>query len=107
MTTFKKGSILFRQDDPSDHVVRVCTGEIEVLREVGPTSILLGHVREGEWLGEMGVIEHRNRSATARAAADSVVEIMTAQQFLDRVSTDPALARTLILRLSIDIASQH
>jgi CRP-like cAMP-binding protein len=81
--------------------MRVCSGEIEVLREVGSTSILLGHVREGEWLGEMGVIEHRARSATARAGADSAVEIMAAQQFLDRVSSDPALARALIMRLSI------
>src|SRR6202023_3927317 len=43
-------------------------GEIEVLRETGTASVLLGHVRGGEWLGEMGVIEGRSRSATARAA---------------------------------------
>jgi len=98
---FKKGDVLFRQGDPSDNVLRVRTGEIEVLREVGSAFVLLGHAREGEWLGEMGVIEHRSRSATARATADSSVEIMTAQEFLERVSTDPALARALILRLSI------
>lgn len=98
---FKKGDILFRQGDPSDHVLRVCSGEIEVLREVGAAAVLLGQVGEGEWLGEMGVIENLSRSATARAATDGAVEIMTAQQFLSRVSSDPALARDLILRLSI------
>lgn len=101
MTTqsrFKKGDVLFRQGDASDRVLRVSTGEIEVLREVGAAFILLGLVREGEWLGEMGVIENRSRSATARAAADGAVEVLTAQQFLDRVSSDPALARDLILR---------
>jgi CRP-like cAMP-binding protein len=81
--------------------LRVCTGEIEVLREVGPNSIVLGHVREGEWLGEMGVIENRTRSATACAATDSTVESMSAQAFLDRVSADPGLAHALIMRLSI------
>jgi CRP/FNR family transcriptional regulator, cyclic AMP receptor protein len=64
-------------------------------------SILLGHVREGEWLGEMAVIENRSHSATARAAEDGAVEVLTAQQFLDQVSSDPALARDLILRLSV------
>jgi CRP/FNR family transcriptional regulator, cyclic AMP receptor protein len=98
---FKKGDVLFHQGHASDRVLRVRHGEIEVLREVGATSLLLGHVRDGEWLGEMGVIEHRNRSATARAATDSTVEVLTAQQFLDRVSSDPTLARDLILRLSI------
>ena len=82
-------------------MLRVRSGEIEVLREVGATSVLLGHVRDGEWLGEMGVIEGRSRSATARATADGEVEVLTARQFLERVSSDPALARNLILRLSI------
>ena len=64
-------------------------------------EVLLGHVRGGEWLGEMGVIEGRSRSATARADADGEVEVLTARQFLEQVSSDPALARDLILRLSI------
>jgi CRP-like cAMP-binding protein len=99
--TIKKGDVLFRQGDASDRVLRVWTGEIEILREVGVNSVALGHVRGGEWLGEMGVIENRRRSATARATADGEVEILTAQQFLERVSSDPALARDLILRLSV------
>lgn len=101
LSQFKKGDLLFRQGDASDCVLRVRSGEIEVLREVGAASVLLGHVRDGEWLGEMGVIEGRSRSATARAAADGEVEVLTARQFLERVSSDPALARDLILRLSI------
>ena len=104
MTTvraFKKGDVLFRQGDACDYVLRVRAGEIEILREVGGTSIVLGHVRDGEWLGEMGVIENRSHSATAIAATDGEVEALTARQFLERVSSEPALARELILRLSI------
>lgn len=99
--TIKKGDVLFRQGEVSDRVLRVWTAEIEVLREVGVNSVVLGHVRGGEWLGEMGVIENRRRSATARASADGEVEILSAQQFLERVSSDPVLARDLILRLSV------
>ena len=96
LSQFKKGDFLFRQGDASDRVLRVRSGEIEVLREVGTTSVLLGHVREGEWLGEMGVIEGRSRSATARAVTDGEAEVLTERQFLERVSSDPALARDLI-----------
>ncbi|HUB63735.1 MAG TPA: cyclic nucleotide-binding domain-containing protein [Methylocella sp.] len=108
MTTlhpFKKGDLLFQQGDMSDHVLRVRSGVIEVLREIGASSFLLGHVRGGEWLGEMGVIEGRCRSATARAAVDGEIEVLTAQQFLERVSSDPGLAQELILRLSIRLRS--
>jgi CRP/FNR family cyclic AMP-dependent transcriptional regulator len=106
MTTliqYKEGDFMFRQGDASDRVLRVRSGEIEILREVGATTVLLGHVRDDEWLGEMGVIEGRSRSATARAVTDGEVEVevLTARQFLERVSSDPALARDLILRLSV------
>jgi CRP/FNR family cyclic AMP-dependent transcriptional regulator len=91
LTQFKKGDFLFRQGEASVRVFWLRSGEIEVLREVGSSSVLLGHVRPGEWLGEMGVIESRNRSATARASAEGEVEVLNAQQFLDRVSSEPAL----------------
>ena len=96
LSQYKEGDFLFRQGDASDRVLRVRSGEIEILREVGATSVVLGHVRDGEWLGEMGVIEGRSRSATARAVTDGEVEVLTARQFLERVSSDPALARDLI-----------
>ena len=98
---FRKGDVLFRQGDASDRVLRIVSGEIEIVRDVGAMPFLLGHAREGEWLGEMGVIENRPRSATARATGDGAVESMTAAQFLDRVSREPALAHELILRLSL------
>ena len=101
LSNFKKGDVLFRQGDDSDHVLRVRSGELEVIRENDRASFTLGHVREDEWLGEMGVIEGLPRSATVLATADGTVEILSAQEFLDRVSHDPALARELILRLSI------
>ena len=104
MTTpnvFKKGDFLFRQGDASDRVFHVRHGAIEILKEVGTSLIMLGQVSDGEWLGEMAVIENRDHSATARAAMDSEVEVLTAQQFLEKVSHDPTMARDLILRLSI------
>jgi CRP-like cAMP-binding protein len=98
---FRKGDTLFHQGEVSDCALRLNSGELEILREVDGASILLGRVGAGEWVGEMGVIENRPRSATARATADGEAETLTAVQFLDRVSRDPALARELILRLSI------
>jgi CRP/FNR family transcriptional regulator, cyclic AMP receptor protein len=100
LSTFKKGDVLFRRGDPCLNVLRVRSGEVEVVREINDDTVVLGHVREGEWLGEMAVFENRSHSATARAATDVGAEILTAHQFLDRVSGDSTLARELILRLS-------
>jgi hypothetical protein len=63
-------------------------------------TVLLGHARAGEWLGEMAAIEARNHSATARAVTDGAVEMLTTHQFLDLITRDPQMARGVILRLS-------
>jgi len=96
----KQGDILFRQGDESDRVLWVSSGEIEVLQDVGAERVVIGHARAGEWLGEMGVIENRPRSATACAASDGEIQALTAREFLDRVSKDARLARGVLLRLS-------
>lgn len=97
---FQPGDILFRQGDPSDHVVLVRSGQADVLREVGEDRILLGTAKEGEFLGEMGVLDERPRSATVRAASVLEVELISRQGFLARVSSDPQLAQKLLVRMS-------
>jgi CRP-like cAMP-binding protein len=97
---FEPGDILFRQGDPSDHVVLVRSGQAEVLREVGDDRILLGMAKEGEFLGEMGVLDERPRSATVRAVSALEVELIGRRSFLERVSGDAQLAHRLLLRMS-------
>jgi hypothetical protein len=48
----------------------------------------------------MGVVENRPRSATARAASEVEVEILTPTEFLDQIAGSPQAARELIQRLS-------
>ena len=74
LTEFRSGDILFREGDASDRVLRLVSGVVEIQREVGGQPIILGHVGEGEFIGEMGAIENRPHLATARAETDGVVE---------------------------------
>jgi CRP/FNR family transcriptional regulator, cyclic AMP receptor protein len=97
---FDPDAILFRQGDPSDEVILILSGSAEVLRESGDDAIVLGTVRAGEFVGEMGVLEGRVRSATVRAAERVEAEMIERQAFLERVSAEPELARKLLLRMS-------
>ena len=97
---FEVGETLFRQGDPSDVAIQILSGSVDVLREVGDDAIVLGTVRAGEFVGEMGVLEGRTRSATVRAAGRVEAELIERQAFLDRVSDEPELARKLLLRMS-------
>src|SRR5262249_1517511 len=74
-------------------------GSVHILRELDGEPILLGSVGAGQFMGEMGVVENRPRSATARAASDVEVEILTPTEFFDQIASSPQAARDLIQRL--------
>jgi CRP/FNR family transcriptional regulator, cyclic AMP receptor protein len=61
------------------------SGAVDILRELDGDPILLGTVGAGQFIGEMGVVENRPRSATARAASEVEVEILTPTEFLGSV----------------------
>ena len=49
---FNQGDVLLRQGDPSDCVFRINSGSVEILREVGDITIVLGSVFAGQFVGE-------------------------------------------------------
>src|SRR6266851_6399350 len=99
-TQFAEGHFIFREGDPADSVFRLLSGAVDILRELDGDPILLGTVRAGQFIGEMGVVENRPRSATARAASDVEVEILAPTEFFDQIAGSPRAARELIQRLS-------
>ena len=97
---FAEGQVLFREGNPANSVFRILSGTVDVLRELDGEPILLGRVGAGQFIGEMGVVENRPRSATARAACEVELEILTPGEFLDEIARSPSAARELIQRLS-------
>jgi len=97
---FAEGQVLFREREPADRVFRLLRGAVDIFRELDGDPILLGRVGVGQFIGEMGVVENRPRSATARAASEVEVEILTPTEFLDQIARSPQAARELIQRLS-------
>jgi CRP/FNR family cyclic AMP-dependent transcriptional regulator len=92
--------ILFRQGDRSDFAILILSGSADVLRHAGDDTIVLGTVQAGEFVGEMGLLEGRPRSATVRAASRVEAELIERQSFLERVSYEPELAHKLLVRMS-------
>jgi CRP/FNR family transcriptional regulator, cyclic AMP receptor protein len=97
---FAEGQVLFREGEPADCVFRLLSGTVDILRELDGDPIVLGTVGAGQFIGEMGVVENRPRSATARAASEVEVEIFTPTEFLDQIAGSSRAARELIRRLS-------
>jgi len=97
---YRAGDTVFRKDDPSEFVGRIISGEVEVVRETDGDPVVLGIVRTSEFIGEMGVIEGRPRSATVRALNEVTIELIGKDDFLKLVSADSNTAFQLLSRLS-------
>ncbi|MFO1067907.1 MAG: cyclic nucleotide-binding domain-containing protein [Geminicoccaceae bacterium] len=98
--TYAAGEILVRQGDASDCAIFIRKGEVEVYREGPQGPIPLGRVGELDYVGEMGVLEDRERIATVRAVGEVEAELIDREDFLDRVRDNGKLAHRLVLRLS-------
>jgi CRP-like cAMP-binding protein len=67
--TLNAGDILLRQGEPGDHMYVVLEGRLMVSSQ-DPIGVetLLGEVRAGEHVGEVGLLENAPRMATVKAA---------------------------------------
>lgn len=98
------GEWLFHQGDPGDGLYFLIRGRLQVWRESSPghPSELLGEVVPGESVGEVGLLTHAPRSASARAVRDSLLVRV------DRDAFDALAGRhpELIMRLAASVAER-
>jgi CRP-like cAMP-binding protein len=97
---FDEGQLILEQGQPSDVVYQILTGEVEVFTRHENLDVVLGTVTRGDFLGEMGAIEHRPRSASARASSHVRAVQLERWEFVKLISEEPLSAHRLITRLS-------
>ena len=96
---YREGEVIFREGEPSDAVLQIVSGEVEVFRDLGPETVTLGRVGPGEFLGEMGVLLDAPHAASARALGTVEAVRFEREQFLSRLGGDRESSAALIVRL--------
>ena len=97
--TYNAGDIILKEGDPSDVVYKIVSGDVEVFKGQDGQTIVLGVMKAGEFLGEMGVVDDEPRSASARARNQVSMIIYEEQEFFRLISRDGSSAERMILRL--------
>ena len=94
--------ILFQEGDPGENFYVVMNGELEVLKSPGkPEELLLNILREGEYLGEMGLImPGGHRTASVRARGDVVLLSMNRAQFVELTRAYPEISAAMLRVMS-------
>jgi len=105
---FQPGDYIFKEGDPSTSFYIIESGEVEVLR-TSPESgkdTLLAVLGQGDFFGEMALLENRNRSASVRARTNVELTVMGSKVFQQISGTLAPFKEFLadaVRRRSIDI----
>lgn len=94
--TFEPGQIIFQRGDRSDYMYGIVEGQVDV--KVGDR--LLETLGEGEVFGEMALIDHEPRSATAVARSGCRVVQVDAAGFYRLIAAHPGFALDLMKTMS-------
>ena len=102
MKAFHKGAVIFREGDPGDCMYMVESGKVGVYVGYGTAQEkLLEEYVHGEYFGEMGLLEHTERSATAAAMeADTCVTLVTEDNFGEFIRNYPGETLLIMQQLS-------
>lgn len=98
---FTASSEIFREGDSGGGVYFVKDGLVEISGLVSANvRRVFSQLAPGEIFGEMAVIEHRPRSATAIALKDTEVYFIPRDEMLSLIQHSPALAFNLLQQIS-------
>jgi len=85
----KAGEVLFREGDVGDEMYLIKSGQIRITKSIGDEEKTLAILKEGDFFGEMAVLDRSPRSASAIAHTDCELIIVDREAFLKQVKENP------------------
>ncbi len=98
---YQPGEVIFHQGDPGDGMYVVEKGDVEITAVVsGDQSRQLSMIPTGGFFGEMAVLDEQPRSATAKAATETVLSFIPAAAMWSALERSPKLLMALMREFS-------
>lgn len=96
-----EGATLFLEGDTGEFFAIVIDGQIDVVKQPEHESpVVIASLREGATLGEMAIIDHETRSATAIAVVPSTIFELSSNSFDELVEISPRCGVKVIRKLA-------
>ena len=101
------GDVIFFKGAPSNSLVIVVEGELEVFEESKGRMLVLGTVPAGSVVGEVGFLDGRPRTRHVRAKTACDLRKITREGFLELLNGDPNLFAKVNVALSELLAARY
>ncbi len=98
---FPKDSIIVQEDDVGDSLMVILTGRVKVvLNSEEGKEIILSILKDGDFFGEMSLLDGEPRSATVIAMEDSTFLVIQRNDFLYQIEKNPSIAKAILSEMS-------
>lgn len=77
--SFKRGTLMFIEGEVSSEMFIIRSGKIRILKQEGQSTIELATLGPGSVIGELSLLDHQPRSATAQITEDTLVTVIDEQ----------------------------
>jgi len=92
---------LFKQGDKGDAMYLIESGRVRIsIRDDDDQEVTLAELAQGDFFGEMAIIDGRQRSADARVIEDAQFAILSRDSFLSFVRNNPDVALEMLSALT-------
>lgn len=92
---------LFRQGDKGNAMYLIQSGRVRIsIRDDDDEELTLAELAQGDFFGEMSIIDGRQRSADARVIEDAQLAILSRDAFLTFVRSNPDVALEMLSALT-------
>ena len=92
---------LFRQGDKGDAMYLIENGRVRIsIRDADKQEVTLAELAQGDFFGEMAIIDGRQRSADAQVVEDARLAILSRDAFLSFVRANPDVALKMLSALT-------
>lgn len=98
--TFRKGEIICKEGDIGDEMYIIHSGKVAITKMSRDLETTLAVLTNGEFFGEMAIIDNQPRSATAKAMEDSRVIVLSGEIFESQISTNSKLIMRILRKMS-------
>jgi len=101
---YEPDEVIFRQEEPGMGMYIIHSGTVTIISE--PEGLLLSELSDGDFFGEIALLDEFPRSATAIAKTGCRVFGFFQPDLLGLIERDPRLGMKIVLRLARIIAAR-
>ena len=106
--TYDPGEVVFREGDQGAEMYLIVEGEVEIRKGTsGSAAKTLVSLHKGDLFGEMALIDHKLRSASAVTSSDTKLLALNAQLFDSMIEQNPDFSRKMIRILAKRVRSTN